>query len=129
MGPRALADTVNESPGTTDTACPVTWSHSDSPGSTDTATVEPVTSDPGPRRTAWADADPAAGPPPYERATRSPSDAASWATWVACVHRQNCTMTMSRTISTGTTMTASTTVDPSSVQPRFNRRDARLSSG
>src|SRR5450756_2156123 len=95
MGPMALAETANESPGTTDRARPVTWSHSDSPGSTDTTTAELVTSDPGPVRTDRAEATPAAGPPPTDRAIWSPSDAAVCATWVACIHRQNCTMTRS----------------------------------
>ena len=100
--------------GHDDVARPVTWSHSESPGRTDTATDEPVTSDPGPCRIAWAEAIPAAGPPPKDRATRSPSDAASWATWVACIHRQNCTITRRTSMTTGTTMTASTTDEPSS---------------
>jgi len=84
------------------------------------------TSEPGPSTTACATAVPLAVPLPSERALRSPSDAASCTTCAACIHKANWTARSRRSISTGTTMTASTTEEPSSVGSHLGLRARRV---
>src|SRR5664280_2868015 len=77
-----------------------------------TTTTGAATSEPGPLSTELACTIPAADPPPSERATRSPSDAATWASWAACAQRANWTTANRTTMITGITRTAATVTDP-----------------